>query len=153
MIITARLNPEAQQMLNQLREDFFPKERNFIDAHLTLFHNVPEGIVQHLPKLHPPLNALLGNPFFLGFGFAIEVRCPELDSWRKQVLELPFDFTPQDQRHKKLHVTIQNKVESSLAKEDFKRFSLSWGATQGTIEGLDFWRYLNGPWESMGSTC
>jgi hypothetical protein len=41
LILTLRMDDLSQQGFNRLREEHFPKARNFIPAHLTLFHKLP----------------------------------------------------------------------------------------------------------------
>ena len=90
-----------------------------------------------------------GAPYFLGKGFAVEVFCPELLHWRRQVLQLPIDFTAQDRQKKRLHITIQNKVEPELAKSEFLNFRETWTEFDGSVVQFDFWDYLNGPWAAL----
>ena len=41
LILTLIIDGEAQNFFNILRQRYFPAERNYLDAHLTLFHNLP----------------------------------------------------------------------------------------------------------------
>ena len=41
LILTLRMDELSQQGFDRRREEHFPKARNFIPAHLTLFHKLP----------------------------------------------------------------------------------------------------------------
>ena len=43
LIVTALLDEAAQQRFDRLRRSHFPPERNHLDAHLTLFHRLPDA--------------------------------------------------------------------------------------------------------------
>ncbi|MES2882715.1 MAG: 2'-5' RNA ligase family protein, partial [Bacteroidota bacterium] len=48
LILTLALEEKAFQFFNALRKIYYPTEKNFIDAHLTLFHFLPnEPIVNN----------------------------------------------------------------------------------------------------------
>lgn len=42
LILTLRLDEDSQAFFNTQRRLYFPPERNFLDAHLTLFHQLPD---------------------------------------------------------------------------------------------------------------
>ena len=42
LIVTALLDEVAQERFDRLRREHFPPERNQLDAHLTLFHRLPD---------------------------------------------------------------------------------------------------------------
>ena len=42
LIVTALLDEVAQERFDRLRREHFPPERNHLDAHLTLFHRLPD---------------------------------------------------------------------------------------------------------------
>jgi hypothetical protein len=39
-ILTLWMEEQAQKYFNQMRKIYFPAQRNYLDAHLTLFHNL-----------------------------------------------------------------------------------------------------------------
>ena len=53
LIVTLELNPALHAELTRCRTRLFPPERNYLDAHVTLFHALPgdqiETIVADLP--------------------------------------------------------------------------------------------------------
>lgn len=141
------MDEESEQKLSQLRKRYFPESRNFLKAHITLFHSAPEEICDLWKFGTKNLEVRFLNPFFLGKGFAVEASCPEISNHRKKLLSMDYPFTPQDLSLKKLHVTIQNKEEPGKARKDFEIFKAEWQNFSGEIRGVSIWTYLNGPWK------
>ncbi len=100
-IITAELDERSFQGLNQLRKAHFPPERNQLDAHVTLFHQLPLELVLgseiEIPKR--PIDVQFTKPFFMGAGTAIEVESGALTKLRSQIaLTFPTHLTAQDRQ-------------------------------------------------------
>ena len=158
-ILTLTLNETLAHTLNQLREAHFPKERNFLAAHVTLFHALPSA---HEADLRRDLATVCSEtPVF-------EVVLPELEHWGKGVfaaLEAPplltlraalagrwqRYLTPQDRQGYRPHVTVQNKVPKTEALELYDRLSPIWHPLTGQALGLTLWRYAGGPWDFVGA--
>ena len=154
-ILTLTLDDALAQTLNQLRKAHFPKERNFLAAHVTLFYALPS---EREADLRRDLGEICTEtPTF-------EVRLPELEHWGKgvfAVLEAPplptlraalagrwhSYLTPQDRQGYRPHVTIQNKVSKAEALGLYNTLSPTWHPLTGTALGLTLWRYAGGPWE------
>lgn len=153
LILTLRLDGSSQSYFNALRENYFPPERNYLDAHLTLFHHLP-----NLPEITEVLNSITIKPFALqvtglrnlGAGVAFNVESQELSALRLD-LALKFEkhLIPQDRQGYRPHITIQNKTTPEMAKKlltemqsEFQPFSIQ-------ARGLDLWYYLGGPWELL----
>jgi 2'-5' RNA ligase superfamily len=158
IIITAELGKADHAWATGLRRAHFPPERNYLDAHITLFHHLPPG---HLPEIKsrlatlasesPPPLAWLSEVMSLGRGVAYRIDSPELLSLRD---ELAHDFRglliPQDQARPRLHITIQNKVEPHIAKALHAALSATFEPRLLTISGLAAHYYRGGPWEHIG---
>ena len=146
-----------QAWANGLRRAHFPAERNYLDAHITLFHHLPPS---HLPEIKsrlatlasqcPPPVARLSEVMSLGRGVAYRIDSPELLAIRD---ELAADFQglliPQDQAHPRLHITVQNKVEPPVAKALHAQLSTGFVARPLAISGLAAHYYAGGPWENI----
>jgi hypothetical protein len=57
LIVTALMDAVAQERFDQLRRSHFPPERNHLDAHLTLFHRLPDD-----PAISAALQAAVDRP-------------------------------------------------------------------------------------------
>lgn len=99
-----------------------------------------------LPVLKEEILVNFEEPFFMGQGFAVRAECEKLLLWRNSVLALAFSFTKQDQNLQRLHVTVQNKKEAKLAKQDYEAFLGEWKPLSGIVRGFRQWSYLGGPW-------
>ena len=158
LIITLKLDQASFAKLDLLRRTHFPPERNFIPAHITLFHALPgeqfESIVATLISIcqqteHFPI--IVSQPRSLGRGVAITIESPALLRIRGQLADAWQGWlTPQDQQRYKPHLTIQNKVSSTAAQELLATLSASWQPLSAMSEGLSLWRYLGGPWGPAG---
>lgn len=159
IIITAQMGKADQLWADALRAAHFPPERNFLKAHITLFHHLPPG---HLPEIKarlaalarecPPPRAMLSELMLLGQGVAYRVECPELLAMRNELAEgFTGLLTPQDQAHPRLHITVQNKVEPPVAKRLHAELSASFEPRPLAISGLSAFYYRGGPWEPIQS--
>lgn len=155
LIITLKLDASTFEWVNPLRQHYFPRERNFLPAHVTLFHALPGD---HLLDVQTRLNQLCGQTSsfalhfptlrFLGNGVAIAIECPELVHFRQTLAtEWQTWLTSQDRQHLRPHITIQNKVPPDTARHTYETLLRQWQAADGYGEGLLLWRYQGGPWE------
>lgn len=157
LILTLWLEPEAHAHLTALRRAHFPPERNFLEAHITLFHALPG---EHEAEVRRTLEAVcaatpgfsieLPSVYSLGRGVALEVRSPELLRLRGELARRWKSWlTPQDKQGYKPHVTVQNKVSAEEARALYTRLSNNWEPMRVGALGLELWRYLGGPWERL----
>jgi hypothetical protein len=141
-----------------LRRRYYPLERNQLAAHITLFHHLPpssqrelKGLLADLARSPPPL-AWIDGVISLGNGAALAVRSPDLLMMRKAVAER-FDrlLSPQDRGRPRLHITVQNKVASDLARTTLAELSSTIEPRPLTIKGLACWHYRGGPWSTIAA--
>ena len=155
MIVTAWIDPEDLELFNRQRAALFPAERNYLSAHVTLFHHISSSVRQdfiaycrdHFTE-GSILLALVGPPFSLGKGVAYPVDCQRLAEIRA-VLRKEFvaHLTSQDDRPwKRPHITVQNKVSPEEAKRTLSKLSAAYAPREIRIRGLEFHRYDGGPW-------
>ena len=155
LVATLIMSPSAQSYFNELRKQHFPVGRNYLDAHLTLFHALPDTprILEDLGnfvKEQQLFDVIAQTIVSLGNGTAIKIVSPELPLLYQKLQNNWFDIlTNQDRQKRNFHITIQNNVEPQAAKkwqadlmQDFKPFHF-------TIHGIKLWRYLGGPWEYL----
>ncbi|MBD2090319.1 2'-5' RNA ligase family protein [Microcoleus sp. FACHB-1515] len=155
LILTLKLDRAAFDRLNDLRQRHFPPARNFLPAHITLFHALPgdqaETIERHLETVCAQTKLIkLKFPTVrsLGKGVAAEIDAPDLLHLHQRLAaDWQIWLTRQDQQKYRPHVTIQNKVSPEEAKQLYQELAASWKQSEAIGEGLLLWRYLNGPWE------
>ncbi len=159
IIITATMGKAEQSWANALRTAHFPVERNYLDAHITLFHHLPPA---HLGEIKARLAAMareyalppamLCDVMMLGRGVAFRLDCPELIAMRDALAEgFTGLLTPQDQARPRLHITVQNKVAPVVAKALHAELSADFRPRPFSITGLAAYYYRGGPWEGIQS--
>jgi hypothetical protein len=131
-----------------------PPERNFLAAHLTLFHHLPP----HQRLVIDTLSdwALRQKSFllevvgvvFTGKGVAYKIESSPLVKEHK-ALQKTFQswLTPQDKQGLWPHITVQNKVEPAVAKALQAELAAAFQPFTITATGMIVWRYRGGPWE------
>jgi hypothetical protein len=157
IIVTALLGRRDQAELDALRRAHFPPERNYLDAHLTLFHHLPPSVENELKRRlseltrgqrAPPARA--AGLMSLGLGVAVKIDSPGLAAIRRDLCEaFGSVLTPQDAGGWRPHVTIQNKVAPAVAKLLLASLSADFRPREVEIAGLAAWWYRGGPWEPL----
>lgn len=152
------MDDESQGRFDRLREAHFPPERNYLSAHLTLFHHLPgdrEGEVAEEIRDdcrdQTPITLTAAGLLFMGRGVAYKLEAPELVGLRRRLAKTwELFLTKQDQQGLRPHVTVQNKVAPEVARALHQRLEASFSPFEVRGEGLLLWRYLGGPWEKVG---
>ena len=160
VIVTARMDAAAQVYFDALRTAHFPVERNYLKAHLTLFHKLPgaelpriQAVVQSHDSLFP-MSATATAPYSIGNGVAIAIECAALKQLHRDLSATWLEWlTPQDRQGSKKglksHVTVQNKVTADAAQALLATLTANFTPFDFTITGLDLWHYLGGPWAAV----
>lgn len=157
LILTLKLDADSFAFFDALRRQYFPPERNFLRAHVTLFHHLPgekiEAIKTDLRRAasdYENFPVRFSGVRFLGKGSAFEIESADLHRLRERLKnEWLDDLTNQDRQKFKPHVTVQNKVQPDVARRSFEELSENFQARDGAGIGIELWRYLNGPWELL----
>ncbi|GGC74122.1 hypothetical protein GCM10011504_59130 [Siccirubricoccus deserti] len=155
LILTLRLDAVAQARFDTERSTHFPPERNFLSAHLTLFHHLPGAEVDAVGSR---LRAVCeGQPCFvlevhdlwlMGRGVAYRLRSQALSRLHAKLVETWWDWlTPQDRQPLQPHVTIQNKAGAEQARALHDRLRSDFVPFDVLGTGLLLWHYRSGPWE------
>ena len=154
IIVTALMGAADFAWADGLRRAHFPPERNWLGAHITLFHHLPpsalEEVAGRLKRLGagPRPAARLTDVMLLGRGVAYRVESPELLAMRAELADaFAGMLTPQDQAKPRLHITIQNKVTPDAAKALADKLRADFRPRPLAIAGLAAWHYRGGPWE------
>ena len=155
LILTARIAQADKAPFDLLRKTHFPPDRNFLDAHLTMFHRLPgeymAWIVEHLKRVAEAgssIKAEVSGVRHLGAGVAFTIDSAALQDVRAQLKEafLPW-LGPQDMQKWQPHITIQNKVSKDRADRLYQELRATFQPHTIEITGVDLWKYLDGPWQ------
>lgn len=153
-ILALDFTRDVREQLTALRARYFPAERNFLEAHVTLFHALPEAErarwLLDLETTCASINSFpiqFARPYSLGRGFAIRVEGEPLLKLRDRLQASWRAFlTPQDRQPYRPHCTLQNKVEPARAREALAQVQLTWQPVEAVATGCTLWRYEGGPW-------
>lgn len=154
LVLTLKLDSASFEIFNLLRQQHFPVERNFLPAHVTLFHSLPS---HHLDTICARLREICGETAplplhfsgvrFLGKGVAIQIEAPALQQLHQGLAsEWKSWLTRQDQQPYHPHITVQNKVDPEVARSLYNQLTQDWNPFPGYGEGLLLWSYQGGPW-------
>ena len=156
IVVTAVLGAADQAWFDRQRTAHFPVERNFLKAHLTMFHHLPpslEGEVrQRLGEAarDGSPRARISGLISLGRGVAYRIDSAELDDVRAHLADLWADLlTPQDRAPWRAHVTVQNKVDPADARTLLADLKADFRPRPLAIAGYAAWWYRGGPWEPL----
>lgn len=157
LIVTAELPQDLYSWATQLRAEHFPPERNFLKAHVTLFHALPPMVEGELRDLlarlaaRPPVPARLEGVTSLGRGTALKLSSPQMLDLRDEIAEhFRGMLTGQDSHRPRLHVTVQNKVSVEEAKALQAALAPRVVPRSFSFRGLELHAYHGGPWQALG---
>ena len=157
LIVTAALDDGAFSWFEDLRQAHFPRHRNQVPAHLTLFHALPgeqerslTQILKAACRARGPLQLDVRGPWSIGRGVAYRLASRELDQLRSELAEAfsPW-LTAQDRAPFRPHITIQNKADPADARLLLEHLQLEFEPFDIFADGLQVWRYLGGPWQAI----
>ncbi|WP_224996219.1 2'-5' RNA ligase family protein [Cesiribacter sp. SM1] len=154
LILTLSLDEEASAYFTALRDKHFPPERNFLKAHLTLFHKLTmervmlQETLSELTLQQSQMLLQVAGPQSIGNGVAYKIISSELQQLHKHLQQKwqPF-LSPQDKQKLRPHITIQNKVAPAVARQLQENLAESFSPFTIRGTGLSLWEYLGGPWK------
>lgn len=157
-IVTAELPGDLFAWANDLRRTHFPPERNKLAAHVTLFHSLAPSLREELPRElarmageYAPPEAEIDGLMDLGGGTALLIRSSGMQTIRGELAELFFTMlTAQDRGTKKLHITVQNKVDRAAARALQAELGAALSVRRFAFTGLGLHIYRDTYWESVG---
>ena len=158
LILTLGFDPESFARLEPLRQRYFPAGRNFIPVHVTLFQQLPDGEMQRLcadlareAGSVPPLPFDATGILDFGGGAAVDLACDPAKALQGRLRRAWSDIiTKSDDRGRKLHVTVQNKVDRETAQATQAELRAGFVPFEGVFDRLLLWHYRGGPWERAG---
>ncbi|RYZ30398.1 MAG: 2'-5' RNA ligase family protein [Chitinophagaceae bacterium] len=153
LILTLQLNEEAFNYFNSLRQQYFPPERNFLSAHLTLFHHLPanetaiEEEINLLATQQTILSLAVIDVVSIGKGVAFKIECSALQKLQSR-LQAKWNhcLTPQDKQKIWPHVTVQNKTTPAIASQTLEKLKAGFHPFTAFGTGFSLWEYEGGPW-------
>jgi 2'-5' RNA ligase len=158
LILTLTLDDASQAFFDDLRRQYFPTKINYLSAHLTLFHALPgeerAAIVADLAAVAAaqpaPLPLQATGVKFMGRGVMYTLDNPTLPALHKRLQRQwqPW-LSPQDQQGLRPHITVQNKVDPTVARQLHEELAAGFQPFEALGTGLALWAYRGGPWELL----
>ena len=155
LILTLQIDEPAFVFFNALRQKHFPAKINYLDAHLTLFHHLPNTaavteLLETIAKRQNIMPLEVTAIIKLGRGVAFKIESSELLGLHEYLKrEWQQWLTPQDRQGFRPHITVQNKVEPATANALFEELSHSFRPFKTNATGLSLWEYQGGPWQKI----
>jgi hypothetical protein len=150
-ILTSRLDKQAQNFFESMRNAYFPIERNQVPAHLMLFHQLPyePDTLSYMETIRSEVfTAEVTRLFFLGNGVAYAVESAQLNALHTTIKKhFHHVLIPQDLQGYRPHITVQNKVSPQTARDTMAMLLMDFEPFTMDILGMDLWRYLGGKWD------
>jgi len=157
-IVTGELPGDVLAWADGLRKAHFPPERNWLAAHVTLFHAFApslreelRGLLGQLAGEFAPPAARIDGLMDLGTGTALAVRSPGLLAIRAAIAErFHGALTAQDNAPPRLHITIQNKVTRAQARALQAELGPMLRTREFAFSGLGLHLYQRPHWQEQG---
>lgn len=152
LIVTLKLDSEAQCFFNALREKYYPKYGYFVPAHCTFFHALPNraAVIELLQSSaaisHQKIsvNRLIHFNNGLAYGLSNEtLQSLHANLQQNAVLKL----ATKDRKLWKPHITIQNKVTAYKATLLYKELSKTFNPFTFTVQGFSCYVYIRRQWQ------
>lgn len=158
-IVTAELPPDLLAWADGLRRMHYPPERNWLRAHVTLFHAFApslreelRGVLARTAAQCAPPAARLEGVMPLGKGTALAISSPGMLAIRERIAEhFHGALTAQDQHDPRLHITIQNKVSEQAARALQSELAATLRPRDFTFRGLGLYLYRGPHWDALGN--
>jgi hypothetical protein len=154
LVLTLEMDGESFAALDVLRRRHYAPERNFVPAHVTLFHRLPiersreiKALLMKMVSGQKPIDIAAGEPKVLESGVAIFLHSPQLNALRDGLAR---EWSPwldgQDQAAGyRPHVTVQTTDSEAQARKTVQAVRATRLPRIRGV-GLHLWRYRGGPW-------
>ena len=155
LIVTLQMDVEAAARFTRLRRAYFPAHRNWLAAHVTLFHALPVASIDkvladcaELAGATAAFRMQVDRVLFLGRGVAYGLSSTEGVRLRGTLANRWDALLGRQDRawQGRLHVTVQNKVEPVAARALYDELQQKFVPEDIVASGLDVWYYVGGPW-------
>ncbi len=133
IIMTATMGDEDFAWANALRQRYYPSERNFLSAHVTLFYHLPPqgldeivGLIKETTRNNFSPKSKLVDVIHLGRGVAYKLHSPELLEIRQFYAESFHGLLTQQDQQKSVFISqCKTRFHRKRAKTLFRNSALS----------------------------
>lgn len=154
------MDAAAAARFTALRQAHFPANRNWLTAHITLFHALPVTSIANVladvadvAGTTDVFGMRIDRVLFLGGGVAYAISSPQGLKLRRTLADGWGPLLGRQDRawQGRLHITVQNKVEPATARALHTRLERDFMPEEIRATGLEVWYYTGGPWQTAGT--
>ncbi|WP_448579980.1 2'-5' RNA ligase family protein [Thermaurantiacus sp.] len=158
LILTLALPRRIAAQLDALRRAHDPAPRHPVPAHLTLFRHLPGpsmpvvlAAIDSAAAHTQPFPIAIGEASAWGDSIVLPVRSPALQDLHNALSERLFPMLiPADSAAFRPHITLANHLDRQARNRSLDRLKLGWPRPlQAEAQGLQLWRYDDGPWSLL----
>ena len=155
IIISLMLDEKSQTFFDEVRKKHFPAFANFTNAHLTLFHCLPnypivlEKIKQTCKNTAPfslYVSGVVNNKSFIAYEIKAEKLIEIQSNLQKKFISM---LSKKDTKVFKPHITIQNKTTTYKALKTYLQLSENFNPFSANAIGVTCWYYTKKHWEKQ----
>lgn len=153
------LDDVSSARLDAWRQRWFPPERSFLAAHLTLFHALPEddavlALVQQACAKEERMPVRFARLEKSTRSILVRAEAPVVRRLhdalgRDLVTRFAERVTNQDRQRLVPHVTLVNKANPEHVALATAAIEAAFAPWDGTGDGIAVWRYEGGPWSPV----
>ncbi len=159
LVLTFSMEEVSFDRLDTWRSKYFPKERNHLKAHLTIYHQLPGQRIHELRELLSAVSQLQTaipvkfSSLLLRQGFlGVRVESEKLNETKLNLDKILDSYLRvQDRKEYKPHVTLSNFGSPKEALRSFAELEKIFVPWDGYLTGMALFHYRGGPWEHDSS--
>jgi 2'-5' RNA ligase len=150
LILTLALEDYAFQFFNALRKIYYPAHLNKADAHLTLFHLLPnhDSVIEKVAAMAAHQNTItlqVKDPILTSTGVAYTIESDGLMQLHRDFQRSWESFLiPQDREALWPHITIQSQASKEEAEELHQFLKSNFSGFDAIGTGLQLWENQGG---------
>lgn len=151
LVLTVAIEENAFQFFNALKKIYFPTEGAFPDAHLTLFHLLPNepsvvDTIESVCKQYKTIDLTVKEPAIVDDGVVYEIESPQLIQLHETLQkEWNAFLLPEDRQKPRFYILVQNKLSAQSPDELLQFLNENFGSFHAMATGLQLWEYNDGP--------
>ena len=153
IILTLLMDEKAQAFFDAQRKMYFPAYANFTNAHITMFHCLPNNevvfkTIEESCKNTTAFKVKVSNVFNINNFNAYQIISPDIESLHKNLQTLFTNFlSKKDLKPIRPHITIQNKTTDFKAKKTYELIKAAFESFEVKILGISCWYFTKNNWE------
>lgn len=149
MMLSLSVDPSLQAYFENLRNTHYPKHKNNIPAHITLFYKYPDGpeyldILKEIVKNSAPFDLQVADIKMTKNGNQLKIYAPKVYELRKKILKaIGRAAFYRDRKPYYPHMTFQEDVTAFKAANTNEALKAQFQPLNSTAIGIDVFEYID----------